>query len=97
METLSNFVTPLECLLNKIKENANLVNVCNAINEGLKNDYEIGGTVMVSCMSSEEFTYIQIHLLKEIYKRHGWKLNLSGKIKTTNNETKYIFSLIENL
>lgn len=95
METLSKFITPLECLLNQIKDNANLVNVCNAINEGLKESYQIGKSVQITCISSEEFNYVQSYLLKEIYKRYGWKLNLSGKVKLNEN-TQYTFSIIEN-
>lgn len=95
METLSNFITPLECLLNQIKENANLVNVCNAINEGLKESYQVGKIIKITCVCTEEFDYEQSYLLKEIYKRYGWKLNLSGKIKSKEG-IQYTFSIIEN-
>lgn len=92
MEKL-NFVTPTECLLNKIKENNNLSYICSEINKSLNHSFGLNKNVTIIINLDFEISYDELYILRDIYKRFGWKMVSSSTKKSNgNNEYKFVIS-----
>lgn len=87
-----NFTTPTDILLKRIENDEILSQICKTVNEALNESFALGKTLFVEFVTKEELHWQTENLLRDIYKRFGWKF----VTVSYNKETKtYRFKITE--